>query len=318
MLKRTKGGLHHCPMCSLELLEDKSGSSEKLANAINELQVHCPRNCGGTPKYGHLEIHLSEQCPLGRVICVNTGCHRKLKRKELQDHLNVCDFRIISCRGCSKTMKLADLRQHQKVQNCINQLQKQMIVRNLREGEKELKKHIENLKEDSFKVQRETRDLEKGYVWKRIERNPGSFSPTLVQRHSTESHLGLVPCSRPTSGDSEDSRKALSSPALATKGSVGKKKRTKSADVPFCVCFQCNCRYDERTNSEDACSWHAGVRDSYFVFSPPLVSNLSQFVSGKLSEMINDNLGAAEFQHFPLTKKKDSQGVKSPIHGSEF
>ena len=248
--RRSKNYVKVCP-CSAILEQASLETTAKLRRSLEDISVLCPYRCGKTIKLGETSMHTESECPLAIIRCENKECYRKVKRKELSSHMNVCDFRIVSCEGCKRNLKFYDLRKHQISTGCINTKCKQTIVRGSRGSDRLLKHYISTIKQDTFKTMRAERSLEKKYMWRRIERNPDRYSPTLVQ-HSVVENQVLHSSPSP-------SIKALGSreSQLMVRSKEGE---TMSPDSQ--ACKRCLKTYTFRTNHSEACLWHEGVRYS--------------------------------------------------------
>ena len=248
LLKRRNEKADRCP-CGEILEEGTEEDSMNIRLLVEDLIIHCPNRCEEKVRLADVQTHLIEDCQMTIVQCVNVGCTRKLKRMQMDTHSQLCDHRIINCEGCGKRMKYLEQRKHEIIRGCINEKLKQVVVRQSRVAEKELRKHIYDLKQDTFKTLREKRNREKEYMWKRIERNPGSFSPTLVRRNIPNSP------SAPTKNyeawmPTTDTR---SSPMLLR----SRERQIKSAEQQECK--RCHQVYTSAHNHEESCRWHKGV-----------------------------------------------------------
>ena len=247
--RRVKNNVRNC-LCTAILEEAPQEATLKLRHSLEDLEVLCPERCGKTIKLGETSLHTTSECPLATVQCENKECHRKVKRNELSSHMNVCDFRTVSCEGCNKNMKFNDLRRHQISMGCVNAKYKQIVLRESRGSERQLKQYMTAIKQDTFKTMRAERSLEKEYMWKRIERNPDRFSPTLVQHGINESHFyNLTPAA---------STKTLGSSSSRESHFVPRHKEPAPADSQ--VCKRCLKAYTFRSNHSESCLWHEGVR----------------------------------------------------------
>lgn len=246
--RRSKNNVKVCT-CSAILEEASQEATAKLRCSLEDVSVRCPYRCGKTIKLGEKNIHAESECPLVIIKCENKECHRKVKRKELSSHKNVCDFRIVSCEGCKRILKFYELRKHQITTGCINTKCKQTIVRESRGSDKLLKQYISTIKQDTFKTMRAERSLEKEYMWRRIERNPDRYSPTLVRHSVIENKV----------------YNSAPSPNIKVLGSREsqlmvklKEKETISPDSQ--ACKRCLKTYTFSINHSEACLWHEGVR----------------------------------------------------------
>eukprot|EP00794_Sanderia_malayensis_P009316 gene9316-10299_t len=253
-LRRVKQDLSSCP-CSEKLVKADNEATNELRRAVGNLLVYCSKNCGEQMKLQDLDDHLANFCVMKKTVCpnANAGCLIKLKRKDLDEHLKSCDYRLVSCNGCGKRLKYIDLRRHQKAQGCMEQKWKQIIVRQLRNNDRELKKHIVNLKQESYKSLREERSLQKDYMWKRIERNPEQFSPTLVR---STPELGTRSAPPTCSRDRVTPNYSSTLPPISPQSSGCRKIKSQGGPT---ICKNCSKPFLDEFNKKMTCSWHAGV-----------------------------------------------------------
>ena len=253
--KRSKKNLMFCT-CSALVEEAPEEATLELKFLLKDLIVVCPRRCGEPIKLGEVSFHVDNVCPMAIVQCGHKDCFRRLKRMELIDHMKICDFRTVPCEGCGKNLRFVDLRKHQISMGCMNRRCKQTVVKQMRNSDKNLKQYINNIKQDTFKTLRDERALEKGYMWRRIERNPDRFSPTLVLQGGNENHFnGFV---APVSIQIPNDRCSRESNVLAS----AREQQISSAE--FQVCKTCFKTYSLRSNHSEACTWHEGVGFSMF------------------------------------------------------
>ena len=255
--RRLKNNLKFCP-CSAPLEEGSEEATLKLRYLLEDLNVRCPKHCGEVVRLKETGTHAQNECPLAMVKCENKGCHRKMKRKELGAHMKLCDFRIVSCEGCERHLKFIELRKHQISNGCINQKLKQVVVRQLRGSDKELKQYISTIRQETFKSMRDERSLEKEYMWKRIERNPDRFSPTLVRNCVSENRfnqdkIAINGFSSSASNKVSDGTFSRESPLLLR----SRERKIRSAEPQ--ICKRCQKMYTSRSNHDEACLWHKGV-----------------------------------------------------------
>lgn len=263
--KRTQNNIKCCP-CSAPMEEGEKEDTLRLRSVIEGLTIFCPKQCGSKIALGHADTHMENACPLTKVACNNRGCYQKMKRKELNNHMKVCDFRMVTCEGCKRTLKSIELRKHQITMGCVNQKFKQAIVRQLRGSDRELKQYLTNIKQDTFKSMRDERTLEKEYMWRRIERNPDRYSPTLVRQCKNETHSVQSQRGQKAPHSAGGSRFAdgicnRDSPLLVR--SIERKVRSAEPQV----CRRCKKTYTSRSNHDGACTWHKGVRYELCSFS---------------------------------------------------
>ncbi|XP_061172327.1 TNF receptor-associated factor 3-like [Saccostrea echinata] len=119
------GGNRQCPyqeeMCEMlqkeGIIPDTSARRE-----IRQLKVYCPnklRGCHKIVKWKELEKHI-EECPHEPLSCPykDWGCQEMVERMSLPDHQLVCPFIPIQCEHCGQTIPKESLPEHEK-ENCM-------------------------------------------------------------------------------------------------------------------------------------------------------------------------------------------------------
>jgi hypothetical protein len=80
-----------------------------LQNIYNALQIKCDVDgrCKDKVTIASAAKHKADECPFGKVFCVNEGCPRYdpsgdgLLRKSLPAHRVACKYKLVKCDGCS-------------------------------------------------------------------------------------------------------------------------------------------------------------------------------------------------------------------------
>ena len=257
--KRTKRKTPTCPLCKKALCLGDQSVDGKWRQQYESLQVNCPKGCEKVLSLGNLNDHCSNHCPLTFTVCVNGGCNRKVRRRDLPLHLQHCDFRVVQCEGCGFSTNYINLRMHQIVQKCLLRTNLHMIVQNRREMTARVKEHRLKLQEESFQVELAERDLNRAKMWSAIARNEISRSNTpnhlaLGGRHSPK----LTGCKRalPRVVHSAPSSPVMSSAVTS---------RTPTTRSTTNLCTNCKKLFSEHRNHDQACRWHKGVSDFSFV-----------------------------------------------------
>lgn len=109
--------LHEIPQCPIdkemikpqEIFKDNCCKREVL-----NLLVYCRNapDCDVKVSLGRFQDHLG-QCLYEMVMCSNTGCHDKVIRKDLENHLTTqCKLRDETCEYCKKSMTSINLQIH--------------------------------------------------------------------------------------------------------------------------------------------------------------------------------------------------------------
>lgn len=248
--KRMKRKASVCPVCKKALCSSDEKIDTEWKEHYENLKINCPKGCERVLSLGNLNDHFANHCQLTFTLCINIGCARKVRRKDLAVHLKQCEFRVVQCEGCGFTTKYVNLRMHQIVQKCLQRTNLHMIVQNRRQMNARVKQHRLKLQEQSFQVELEERDLDRAKMWSAIARNDilkrattpnpykGKFSAELPDK---EKVLSRLVHSAPTSPVIPSVRTS-SSPTSTTK-----------------LCENCKKLFSECRNHGEACRWHKGV-----------------------------------------------------------
>ena len=78
---------------------------------IRKRKASSDEKCTWTGKYDELSTHM-KQCDFELVACSNEGCKEKIERRELEEHLQACMHRMISCERCNAAIKAALMNNH--------------------------------------------------------------------------------------------------------------------------------------------------------------------------------------------------------------
>ena len=245
--KRMKRKTPACPVCREVLCLSEVKIDRDWRKRYESLKINCPKGCEKVLSLGGVNDHYVYHCPLTFTLCINTGCTKKVRRRDLPSHLKLCDFRTVQCEGCGFRTKYINLRMHQIVQKCLLKNNLHMIVQNRRQINARVKEHRLKLQEESFEIELEERDLDRAKMWGAIARNDisravtpnpfrGKRSPELADK---EKSLSRLVRSAPVSPETK-------SPSSATK-----------------LCTNCNKLFSEARNHGQACCWHKGVSKTH-------------------------------------------------------
>jgi hypothetical protein len=104
---------NQCPKCRKETkeLEPQSNYYESLYN-LNMKCVNYNLKCLWTGKYKDYKDHINNQCPKETINCPNKGCVIKLKREEMNKHINKCEYHNTYCNKCLTKMTLLEKKTH--------------------------------------------------------------------------------------------------------------------------------------------------------------------------------------------------------------
>lgn len=104
-----------------------------ILNILNELEIFCPNKINGCPyvcQRQYLYQHYYE-CEYEFVKCPHKDCNKQIIKKDLNDHINTCEFKEVECEFCNEKFLLKDKMNHLK--NCkefenSNSLTKEDII----------------------------------------------------------------------------------------------------------------------------------------------------------------------------------------------
>ena len=243
--KRMKRKIPVCPVCKTALCTSEEKIDKEWRKQYESLKINCPKGCEKVLSLGNLNDHFANYCPLTFTLCINIGCARKVRRKDLALHLKQCDFRVVQCEGCGYTTKYVNLRMHQIVQKCLQRTNLHMIVQNRRQMNARVKQHRLKLQEESFQVELEERDLDRAKMWSAIARND-------ISRAATPSPYKSKLSAELTGKEKALSRLVHSAPTSPVVPSLKMSTATK-------LCENCNKLFSEHRNHSEACRWHKGV-----------------------------------------------------------
>lgn len=89
-----------CPECNTE--DPQPQENPFVERVLNNCEVKCPNHCDFKGKLYELVKNHIPVCSLQIVQCSNNGCEFKTERKNLNDHLRVCDYRQVKCEYCDE------------------------------------------------------------------------------------------------------------------------------------------------------------------------------------------------------------------------
>ncbi|KAM5164521.1 TNF receptor-associated factor 5 isoform 1-T2 [Mantella aurantiaca] len=108
--------LSQCPIDKEDIKTQEIFKDNCCKREVLNLMVFCRNSpeCDAKVTLGRFQDHLS-QCSYETVLCSNKGCHDKVCRKDLENHLlTQCELRDETCQYCSKGMASIDLQVHIK------------------------------------------------------------------------------------------------------------------------------------------------------------------------------------------------------------
>jgi hypothetical protein len=112
-----------CPTCRNPTTLSKLSDNLFMKDKIEDLIVKCSSHlenideeqedlCLWKGRYKDLQAHLGNECINHITNCPNEGCLFRLKRKDLEEHLIKCTYRMHSCLHCTNQFKYKDTETH--------------------------------------------------------------------------------------------------------------------------------------------------------------------------------------------------------------
>ena len=91
-----------CPISCNNLIFSNIPTSF-LCKIIEKRDMFCKNrknDCDWKGKYSLYEDHIKNECKRQIVKCSNDVCEQKILREDLENHLKVCEFRLVACINC--------------------------------------------------------------------------------------------------------------------------------------------------------------------------------------------------------------------------
>nr|KAG5697873.1 hypothetical protein BaRGS_017130 [Batillaria attramentaria] len=123
-----------CPECGARLRLKGETPSVELRLRLLDLVIRCSHDCGKVCKLGELPDHLAEECPKAPVTCPHApnGCKKKVRREDLLEHVEECDWRPVECEACGHRTVYCQLFTHQSRTRCVEKKLRQQLIRAIR------------------------------------------------------------------------------------------------------------------------------------------------------------------------------------------
>ncbi|GFO38903.1 E3 ubiquitin-protein ligase nrdp1 [Plakobranchus ocellatus] len=152
-----------CPSCGTALQSvPHRPAPAQLRLRLLELRIHCDHKCSQVVALGQLPYHVSHVCPNTPVECqfAPAGCRKKVRRCQLDEHAQECDFRPVVCDACGHQTLSKDLHVHQSRKRCVEKRIKNQLIKALRSTRKEVKRHQGHLQRQQVRSDQFQRRLE--------------------------------------------------------------------------------------------------------------------------------------------------------------
>ena len=101
-LKKAIEMKHQCPISNKSLILSNIPTSF-LIKIIEKRDIYCKNrknDCEWSGKYPLYEDHIKNDCKKQIIQCTNDVCVQKFLKEELDNHLKVCEYRLVACINC--------------------------------------------------------------------------------------------------------------------------------------------------------------------------------------------------------------------------
>jgi hypothetical protein len=97
--------------CHPTWLPSRDHAKPLFLNLVDEGRVE--QQCDWIGKLRNLTQH-RETCPFKQVQCPNAKCTEMIQRKEIEEHVKVCEFKMMVCEECRIHLVRRELAKHEK------------------------------------------------------------------------------------------------------------------------------------------------------------------------------------------------------------
>lgn len=171
-----------CRKCHAPLARsDKNILPKEMLAELNELSVKCTLGCQTVVKMSFLQKHLSSECQLRIIKCVNRGCNYECSVQSLDEHYKKCLYTFVQCTICGATVTKRDMPAHQAVKKCFEQQIKRERVSSARKVSTDLKNHRTVMLHQRHLSDQQERQLLKQHYGQQLPR-PFSASQSIQSR----------------------------------------------------------------------------------------------------------------------------------------
>lgn len=109
-----------CPLCKNESM--RLYPAKFINRFFNDIKIKCLNYpCEEIIQYSDYEDHLINKCKYRNYKCLNNGCSFKGILSIMEYHSKMCEFRIIKCEYCEKSMKKCEYEKHIRTE-CITEI----------------------------------------------------------------------------------------------------------------------------------------------------------------------------------------------------
>ena len=183
-----------CPVCDRDLSEHGAkDASDDLVEEMGKLSIHCEHHksgCESIVPYGKLEDHATTKCAFRLTACTHKGCKVQVPLRDLDSHLETCDYRIVECKVCKTCVPRNDMPAHQALKRCFEQLNKRRMVISARRLSQELRVHREQMVHHRHLTDQAERRIEKQHYSRENPRHQRAMSAGPVLMRSVSARVG--------------------------------------------------------------------------------------------------------------------------------
>lgn len=182
-----------CPVCQADLSK-VTGAQEELVGKLEKLSLHCTNHesgCDAILDYYKLTEHLDTECILRSVSCRHKNCPNKVPQKDLEAHMEKCDYRLVECKVCKVCLPRKDMPAHQAVKRCFEELNKRRMVKNTRRISQELREHQAEITHHRHLTEQTERSLLRSHYFQDRPHHQRAMSAgPVLMRSSIEARVG--------------------------------------------------------------------------------------------------------------------------------
>lgn len=113
-----------CPMCRTDMTWDEIEPNRMVRAMVERLSVRCPnheRGCTVVQQISEIVSHVNS-CDFAIITCTNTSCTDRILRKDLKQHLSMCQFTTTICDVCGDKFFISERASHSCLQFVLQQV----------------------------------------------------------------------------------------------------------------------------------------------------------------------------------------------------
>jgi len=107
---------HKCPECGKINSDPTQVTSSNVAIKLKKMKCkNYILKCTWQGQCGDYKCHITKDCPKEIINCPNNNCKVKIRREEMDSHLQNCEFRDCICEICNLSIPFKELSGHKEV-----------------------------------------------------------------------------------------------------------------------------------------------------------------------------------------------------------